>query len=73
MLGSDPFRADIVVRDIEVELEHAEIYPASDGGYLLKDLGTGEPTIVNEEAIEDREVTLLRRPHQARRQRDWSL
>ncbi len=53
VLGSNPFRADIVVRDIEVEPEHAEISYLPDGGYVLKDLGTGEPTVVNEEAIED--------------------
>ena len=52
-MGSDPFRADVVIRDIEVELEHAKVYHTSDGGYSLKDLGTGEPTIVNEKAIED--------------------
>ena len=52
-MGSDPFRADVVIRDIEVELEHAKVYHTSDGGYSLKDLGTGKPTIVNEEAIED--------------------
>ncbi|HZY66681.1 MAG TPA: GGDEF domain-containing protein [Rubrobacteraceae bacterium] len=53
VLGSNPFRADIVVRDIEVEPEHARISHAPDGGYVLKDLGTGEPTIVNEDAIEE--------------------
>lgn len=53
VLGSDPFRADIVVRDIEVEPEHAEISHTPDIGYVLKDLGTEEPTIVNEEEIED--------------------
>ena len=52
VLGNDPFRADIVVRDIEVEPEHAEISHTTSGGYALRDLGTGEPTIVNEEAIE---------------------
>lgn len=53
VLGSNPFKADIVVRDIEVELEHARIHPDPEGGYLLEDLGTGKPTIVNEEAIDE--------------------
>lgn len=53
MLGNNPFRADIVVRDIEVEPEHAEITRTSDGGYTLKDLGTGESTLVNTEAVDD--------------------
>lgn len=52
VLGNNPFRADIVVRDIEVEPEHAEISQTSDGEYVLKDLGTGEPTIVNDEVID---------------------
>lgn len=52
VLGSDPFQADVVIRDIEVEPEHAEVY-RTDGGCFLKDLGTGEPTVVNEETIED--------------------
>ncbi len=56
VLGSNPFRADIVVRDIEVEPEHAEISSTTDGEYTLKDLGTGEPTIVNEEAVEDKQT-----------------
>lgn len=52
VLGSEPFRADIVVRDVEVEPEHAEIFHTSDGGYTLRDLGSGKPTLVNEEAVE---------------------
>lgn len=52
VLGSDPFRADMVIRDIEVELEHAKVYHSSDGGYFLEDLGSGDPLTVNEEAIE---------------------
>ena len=53
VLGSDPFRADVVIRDIEVELEHAKVYRTADGDYSLKDLGTGEPTVVNDETIAD--------------------
>ncbi len=54
VLGNDPFRADIVVRDIEVEPEHAEISCNPDGGHVLKDLGTGEPTAVNGVAVGDK-------------------
>ncbi|MGB3633338.1 MAG: FHA domain-containing protein, partial [Rubrobacteraceae bacterium] len=53
VLGNNPFRADIVVRDIADEPEHAEISHTPGIGYVLKDLGTGEPTIVNEEAVEE--------------------
>ena len=52
ILGSDPFQAGVVVRDVEVDPQHAEIHhrPGSDD-YVLKDLGKG--TIVNGEALED--------------------
>jgi two-component system cell cycle response regulator len=49
VLGSDPFRADIVVRDIEVSSKHARIYRKPGYGYLIRDLGEG--TAVNEEVI----------------------
>lgn len=52
VLGSDPFRADGVVRDIEVEPQHAGIYLEPDsGGYALRDLGEKE-VLVNGEPIE---------------------
>ncbi len=58
ILGSDPLRADVVVRDVEVEPRHAKIYHEPyTGGYILKDLGTGEATVVNDEVI-DGERTL---------------
>jgi two-component system cell cycle response regulator len=49
VLGSDPFRADIVVRDIEVSSKHARIYRKPGYGYFIRDLGEG--TAVNEEVI----------------------
>jgi two-component system cell cycle response regulator len=50
VLGSDPFRADIVVRDVEVSSKHARIYRKKSGdGYLIRDLGEG--TAVNEEVL----------------------
>ena len=52
VLGSDPFKADIVVRDIEVEPEHVRIC-GSEEGYVIRDLGTGEPTTVNGELVEE--------------------
>jgi two-component system, cell cycle response regulator len=52
VLGSDPFRADVVVRDIEVEPRHAKIFRDPEGEYVLKDLSTGKGTIVNDEALE---------------------
>jgi hypothetical protein len=51
-LGSDPFRADVVVRDIEVEPRHAKIFRDAGGEYVLRDLGTGKGTIVNDEALD---------------------
>jgi two-component system cell cycle response regulator len=56
VLGSDPFWADVVVRDIEVEPQHAEIFRESGGGYVLKDLNTGKGTTVNGEALEGERV-----------------
>jgi two-component system cell cycle response regulator len=52
VLGSDLFRADVVVRDIEVEPRHAKILREPGGGYVLRDLGTGKGTTVNGEILE---------------------
>lgn len=48
VLGNDPFRADVVVRDVEVEPRHVGIYrePGS-GAYVVRDLGAGEGAAVN--------------------------
>jgi two-component system cell cycle response regulator len=51
VLGSDPFRADIVVRDVEVSSQHARVYRKPGDGYLIRDLGTGEGTVVNGEVL----------------------
>ena len=54
LLGSDPLRADVVVRDIEVEHRHAEVYlERGSGGYALRDLGFGEGAAVNGKALRD--------------------
>ena len=51
VLGSDPFRADVVVRDVEVSPEHAGIVREPErGSYVLRDLG--EVTAVNGETVE---------------------
>ncbi len=52
VLGSDPFEADIVVRDIEVEPRHAEVYrePGADG-YAVRNAGAGKSVIVNGEVL----------------------
>jgi two-component system cell cycle response regulator len=51
VLGSDPFRADVVVRDIEVSPEHAGIVREPErGSYVLRDLGEG--TAINGELLE---------------------
>jgi two-component system, cell cycle response regulator len=59
VLGNDPFRADIVVRDIEVARKHVSIRrePGS-GVYVLQDLGTGEGTAVNGEPLKGSEHRL---------------
>ena len=50
VLGSDPFRADVVVRDVEVSPKHAWIVREPErGSYVLRDLG--EDTTVNGEAL----------------------
>jgi len=52
VLGSDPFRADVVVRDVEVSPKHAWIVREPErGSYVLRDLGAGEDTVVNGEAL----------------------
>ena len=52
VLGSDPFHADVVVRDVEVEPRHAKLFRESGGEYVLEDLGTGKATTVNSETLE---------------------
>ena len=61
VLGSDPFVADVVVRDVEVEPRHASIHrePAS-GTYVVRDLGTGEGIVVNGEPFGGRGERPLR-------------
>jgi two-component system, cell cycle response regulator len=50
VLGSDPFRADVVVRDVEISPKHAWIVrEPKRGSYVLRDLG--EDTAVNGEAL----------------------
>jgi diguanylate cyclase (GGDEF)-like protein len=51
VLGSDPFRADVVVRDVEVSPKHAWIVREPErGSYVLRELG--EDTVVNGEVLE---------------------
>jgi diguanylate cyclase (GGDEF)-like protein len=52
VLGSDPFSADIVVRDVEVEPRHAELYRRS-GGYALRGVEAGKAIALNGEVIEE--------------------
>jgi two-component system, cell cycle response regulator len=52
VLGSDPFRADVIVRDVEVSPKHAKIYLQSGGRYVIRDLGGGAGTAVNGEFLE---------------------
>jgi two-component system cell cycle response regulator len=51
VVGSDPFHADVVVRDVEVEPRHAKIYRRHGGGYVLENLGADKVTTVNGEAL----------------------
>jgi two-component system, cell cycle response regulator len=52
VLGSDPFRADIVVRDVEVEPRHAEVYRETDsGGYAVRGVGARKSIALNGEVI----------------------
>lgn len=50
VVGSDPFRADIVVRDVEVEPCQAEIRHLP-RGHVLRDLKSGKDTLLNGEAF----------------------
>ncbi|MGH3144963.1 MAG: FHA domain-containing protein, partial [Rubrobacter sp.] len=52
VLGSDPFKADIVVRDVEVEPRHAEVYrePGS-GGYAVREVGAKKKVVINGEVL----------------------
>lgn len=61
ILGSDPFLADAVVRDVEVAPRHAGILrePGS-GAYAVRDLGAGKGTLVNGEVLEGSEHRSLR-------------
>ncbi len=52
ILGNDPFRADVVVRDVEVSPRHAKICREPGRGYFIRDLDAGEGTAVNDEALE---------------------
>jgi two-component system cell cycle response regulator len=53
VLGSDPFRADVVVRDVEVSPRHAKVYREPESGaYLIRDLGAGQGTVVNDETLD---------------------
>jgi two-component system, cell cycle response regulator len=51
ILGSDPFRADVVVRDVEVSPRHAKIC-REPVGYVIRDLGAGRAIAVNDEVLE---------------------
>jgi two-component system cell cycle response regulator len=54
VLGSDPFKADIVVRDVEVEPRHAEVYRKTDsGGYAVRGVGASKALALNGEVIEE--------------------
>jgi two-component system, cell cycle response regulator len=52
VVGSDPFRADIVVRDIEVEPRHAEVY-REPGGYVVRGVGAAKGIALNGEVIRE--------------------
>lgn len=52
VVGSDPFRADIVVRDVEVEPCHAEVYRQS-GGYVVRGVGPGKELTLNGEVMDE--------------------
>jgi diguanylate cyclase (GGDEF)-like protein len=51
VLGSDPFSADIVVRDVEVEPRHAELY-REPGGYAVRGVQPGKTIALNGEIME---------------------
>jgi two-component system, cell cycle response regulator len=52
IVGSDPFRADIVVRDVEVEPRHAEVY-REPGGYVVRGVGASKEIALNGEVMEE--------------------
>ena len=52
ILGSDPFRSDVLVRDAEVEPRQGKISRGAEG-YTLRDLGNGEAIEINGEAVEE--------------------
>lgn len=52
VLGSDPFGADVVIRDVEVEPKHAKVYSDS-GDHVLRGIGVDKPTVLNGEEIEE--------------------
>jgi diguanylate cyclase (GGDEF)-like protein len=52
VLGSDPFSADIVVRDVEVEPRHAKLYRRP-GGYALRGVEAGKTIALNGEVMEE--------------------
>src|SRR5919112_3664188 len=52
ILGSDPFRADIVVRDVEVEPRHAGVY-REPGGYVVRGVGASKGIALNGEVMEE--------------------
>jgi two-component system, cell cycle response regulator len=51
VLGSDPFSADIVVRDVEVEPQHAELYKKPDG-YAVRGVQAEKTIALNGEIME---------------------
>lgn len=54
ILGSDPFHADVVVRDIEVEPRHAEIRQGPRSGeYVLRNLSQDKGVTVNGASLGD--------------------
>ncbi len=52
VLGSDPFLADIVVRDVEVEPRHAELY-RKPGGYAVRGVQAAKTIALNGEVMEE--------------------
>ncbi|HLL99090.1 MAG TPA: GGDEF domain-containing protein [Rubrobacteraceae bacterium] len=52
VLGSDPFSADIVVRDVEVEPRHAELYKKP-GGYAVRGVQAEKTIALNGEVMEE--------------------
>ena len=52
ILGSDPFRADIVVRDVEVEPRHAEVY-REPGRLRGEGRGSSKDIALNGEVMEE--------------------